>query len=94
MLQRGGGVAQAPSNNVTGGGSDLFCCIAASDAAFVQTHHSRHTDTFTQTQKDTDTYTHRVTVYIDNLSIDDWSPILRSSILSVSTIYIDDPTIV
>ena len=35
--------------------------------------------------------TMRVTVYIDDLSIDDWSSILRSSILSVSTIYIDDP---
>ena len=33
----------------------------------------------------------KVTVYIDDLSIDDWSSILRSSILSVSTIYIDDP---
>ena len=32
-----------------------------------------------------------VTVYIDDLNIDDWSSILRSSILSVSTIYIDDP---
>ena len=57
MLQRGGGVAQAPSNNVTGGGSDLFCCIAASDAAFVQTQDARHTDTFTKTQKHTDTIT-------------------------------------
>ena len=33
----------------------------------------------------------RLTVYIDDLSIDDWSSILESSILSVSTIYIDDP---
>ena len=32
-----------------------------------------------------------VTVYIDDLNIDDWSSILRSSILIVSTIYIDDP---
>ena len=35
--------------------------------------------------------TYTVTVYIDDLSIDDWSSILRSSILSVSTIYIGDP---
>ena len=31
------------------------------------------------------------TLYIDDLRIDDWSSILRSSILSVPTIYIDDP---
>ena len=34
------------------------------------------------------TTTNEVTVYIDDPSIDDWSSILRSSILSVSTIYI------
>ena len=33
----------------------------------------------------------QVTVYIDDLSIDDWSSILRSSILSISSIDIDDP---
>ena len=37
-------------------------------------------NTYTSTNK-------LVTVYIDDLSIDDWSSILRSSILSVSTIY-------
>ena len=33
------------------------------------------------------------TLYIDDLRIDDWSSILRSSILSISTIWIDDPNI-
>ena len=33
------------------------------------------------------------TLYIDDLRINDWLSILRSSILSISTIYIDDPNI-
>ena len=33
-----------------------------------------------------------VTVYIDDLSIDDWSSMLASSFLSKSTIEIDDPS--
>ena len=34
------------------------------------------------------------TLYFDDLRIDDWSSILMSSILSISTIYIDDPNII
>ena len=33
-----------------------------------------------------------VTVYINDLSIDDWSSMLASSFLSKSTIEIDDPS--
>ena len=58
-----------------GGGERRFYCIAPPSTDL---SHSKPSSS-------------SVTVYIDDLSIDNWSSILRSSILSVSTIYIDDP---